>query len=384
MFTFGVKTQIITERDLTVAVEQILADEGSKAVLVFADEFVVNHPQVTRMMENISKGRKTEIIAIEPGEPTTARVNKYTEKYMDWGCDMLIAIGGGSVMDFTKALSGMLVYRDKVEKYQVNAIPYEKAVKKIAISTTAGTGADVAKYAVLINEEINFKRGVKGPAVPPDYAIICAELGVTVPKKVTVACGMDAMAHAMESYVSKWATPISKMYSKEAFVRAFKALPLVMEDLTNLDLREEMFYASTLAGCAITNANTGACHGMSYAPGVYFGVPHGVAISIFFVETLLINIEKGCVTPYAELYEAIGYQRSGDDLKDAMAFVEIMRNYEPMVKYGQTLFDYGVKQSDLEWLSKEAMGNTAAFITNPVDITLEDGIRCYRKALNMD
>ena len=122
---------------------------------------------------------------------------------------------------------------------------------------------------------------------------------------------------------------------------------------------------------------------MSYAPGVYFGVPHGVAISIFFAESMLINIEKGCVTPYAELYEAVGYPRSGDDLKDAKDFVEVMRNYEPLVKYGQTLFDYGVKQSDLDWLAKEAMGNTAAFVSNPVEITLEDGIRCYKKALNL-
>ena len=223
-----------------------------------------------------------------------------------------------------------------------------------------------------------------GPGVPPDYAIICGEMGLGVPQKVTVACGMDAMAHAMESYVSAWATRMSKIYSKEAFVELYHTLPKVAEDLDNVELREKMLYASCLAGCAITNANTGACHGMSYAPGVYFKVPHGVAISIFYVESMLVNIDKGCTTPYAELYEAIGYQRSGDDTKDAYAFAEVMRNYPPLVKYSQTLFDYGVKKEDCEWLAAEAMKNVGGFRSNPVPCDLNDGLRCYRKALNIE
>lgn len=390
MESFAVKTEIRIERDLAKGIAQILEEEKSGDVLVFADIHVYQHPQVTRLMETISEGRKAELVKLPEGEPTTAMVNQYADQYRDWsdwkaGKGMLVAIGGGAIMDFTKALSGMLVYEGKVERYQLELIPYQNdVVKKIAVPTTAGTGAEISKYGVLINEEAKYKRGVTGPGVPPDYALLCAELGVTVPVGATVACGMDAMAHAMESYVSAWANRMSKMYSKEAFVRLFHALPKVTEDLKNIDLREEMLYGSCLAGCAITNANTGACHGMSYAPGVYFKVPHGVAISIFYVESMLINMDKGCTTPYAELYEAIGYKRSGDDVKDAYAFAEVMRAYEPLVKYGKTLFDYGVKQEDCEWLAKEAMKNVGGFRSNPVPCDLNDGLRCYRKALNID
>ena len=363
----------------------ILKDESSRAVLIFADEHVQNHLAVTDLLYKIKEsGSKSELVPLPSGEPTTTMVNEYSRRYSDWGCDMLIAIGGGSVIDFVKALSGMLIYKEDVEKYQVNAIPYMQAVKKIAVSTTAGTGAEISRYGVLINRGINFKRGVVGPGVPPDYAVICAGLSTSVPKKVTVACGMDALAHAMESYVSRIATSVSKMYSKEAFVRLYRALPLVTEDLENINLREEMLLASALAGCAITNANTGACHGMSYAPGVYFNVPHGVAISIFFVESILLNIEKGCVKGYAELYEAIGNKRSGDDYKDAIAFVDLMRVYPPLANSGLSLFDYGITQKDMSFLAEKAMGNTAAFVTNPVDITPDDGVRIYRKALKMD
>lgn len=390
MESFAVKPEIRIERDLAKGIAEILEGEKSSTVLVFADMHVYQHPQVSRMMEAISEGRKTELVKLPEGEPTTAMVNEYADAYRDWadwkeGNGMLIAIGGGAVMDFTKALSGMLIYEGKVERYQLELIPYQNdVVKKIAVPTTAGTGAEIAKYGVLINEETKYKRGVTGPGVPPNYALLCAELGVTLPVGPTVACGMDAMAHAMESYVSAWATRMSKMYSKEAFVRLFHALPKVVEDLTNIDLREEMLYGACLAGCAITNANTGACHGMCYAPGVYFKVPHGVAVSIFYVETMLINIEKGCTTPYAELYEALGYERSGDDEKDAFAFAEVMRNYEPLVKYSKTLFDYGVKQEDCEWLAKEAMKNVGGFRSNPVPCDLNDGLRCYRKALNIE
>ena len=385
MQSFYIKTKIIIERDLSEAVLGILKDEASRAVLVFVDEHVQNHPAVKNLMNKIMESeRKSELRPLPSGEPTTALVNEHTQMYKDWGCDMLIAIGGGSVIDFVKALSGMLIYKDKVEKYQVNSIPYMEAVKKIAVSTTAGTGAEISKVGVLINKEINFKRGVVGPGVSPDYAIVCAELSTSVPLKVTAACGMDAMAHAMEAYVSKIATEISKMYSKEAFVRLYHNLPLVTEDLDNLNLREEMLLGSALAGGAINNANTGACHGMSYAPGVYFGVPHAVAISVFFVESILLNIEKGCTRGYAELYEAIGFSRSGDDHKDALAFVEVMRAYPPLVKYCGSLFDYGITGKDMAFLAEKAMGNTAAFVTNPVDISPEDGVRIYRKALNMD
>ena len=384
MQSFQVRTKIIIERDLSGAVMSILKEESSHAILVFVDEHVQSHPAIEELMLQLKEsGYKSELVPLPSGEPTTAMVNEHSRRYSDWGCDMLIAIGGGSVIDFVKALSGMLVYKEDVEKYQVNAIPYMQAVKKIAVSTTAGTGAEISKAGVLINRETNFKRGVSGPACAPDYAIICAGLSTSVPQKVTVACGMDALAHAMESYVSNKATAISKIYSKEAFVRLYRALPLAAEDLNNLDLREEMLLSSALAGCAIENASTGVCHGMSYPPGVYFGVPHGVAISVFFVESMLVNIEKGYVRGYAELYEAIGYKRSGDDYKDALAFTEVIRVYPPLVKYGQSLCDYGIAQKDMAFLAEKAMGNTVAFATNPVEITPEDGVRIYRKVLNM-
>jgi alcohol dehydrogenase class IV len=381
--SFFVRTEIIVNRNLAEAVLRILVTEESKRVLVFTDVHVIDHQQVSRMIEEISGTRKVELIEIPSGEPTTDMVNTFTEKYQDWDADMLIAIGGGSVIDFVKALSGMLVYKDRVDDWQANAKPYEKAIKKIAVSTTAGTGAEISKYGVLINPHTKFKRGVVGPCVSPEYAIVCAELGCSVPREVTAACGMDALAHAMESYVSTLATPVSKLFSREAFISLYKALPLVVNDLNNIDLREEMLYASALAGCAITNANTGACHGMSYAPGVFFGVPHGVAISVFFSESILLNIEKGSIKGYADLYEALGNERSGDDEKDARKFYELMCEYMP-ISICKTLMDYGVNQSDMELLASFAMGNTAAFVTNPVQIIVDDAYRIYRKALKMD
>ena len=187
MESFAVKTEIRIERDLAKGISQILEEEKSKNVNVFADIHVYQHPQVCRLMDTISEGRKTELVKLPEGEPTTAMVNEYADIYRSWadwkdGSGMLIAIGGGAIMDFTKALSGMLVYEGKVERYQLELIPYQNdVVKKIAVPTTAGTGAEISKYGVLINEEAKYKRGVTGPGVPPDYALLCAELGVTVP-----------------------------------------------------------------------------------------------------------------------------------------------------------------------------------------------------------
>lgn len=376
MKSFSMKTSIVVERNLSAAISSILEIERSEAIIIFADEHVVSHPQVVRMAETISKGRKVELCKLEAGEPTVQLVNEYSKKFADFGADMLVAIGGGSVIDFTKALSGMLVYHGDVGEFQMKAIPYEKAVKKIAVPTTAGTGSEASRYGVLINRETGIKRGVIGPCVVPDYAVVCAELGMSVPAKVTVSCGMDAIAHAVESYVSKMASEVSKMYSKEAFVRLYRALPKVLDNLNDEDMREEMLLGSLLAGAAISNANTGMSHCTAYAPGVYFYVPHGVAVASVFAEGQLINIEKGYFKGYAELYRMIADTYSGDDREDAARFVDVMREFSPLKRYPQKLSDFGVTKNDIEFLAEKATDNIPAFaVTNPAEITKED---CYR------
>ena len=125
MESFSVKTVIRIDRDLANGINQILEEEKSEAVLVFTNKHTRDHEQVRAMMEKIKENRKVELVTIPGGEPTTALVNEYADKYRDWydwksGKGMTVSIGGGAVMDFTKALSGMLVFEGTVERYQLS------------------------------------------------------------------------------------------------------------------------------------------------------------------------------------------------------------------------------------------------------------------------
>ncbi len=381
---FHVKTDVLMERDLAAGVVHLLDKEGSRNVLVFADEHVAQHPAVAKMLSAAGEpGRKIELRSIPSGEPTTGLVNELAGIYRGRGLDMFVAIGGGSVLDLAKAVSALIENEGVIEDYQGTGRQLTAGVKKICIPTTAGTGCEISGAAVLINTRSAFKRGVVGPGVVPTYALLCAELGASLPVDLTVGCGMDAIVHAVESYVSPKANELTRLFSREAFLRLYETLPKVAEEPGNLQYREEMLLGSCLAGYAIDNASTGAAHGMSYGPGIHFHVPHGFAVAIFFPDTMEVNIRNGCHA-YAELFRSVpGVRASGDDRQDALAFVRLMREYGPIVRYGKTLFDYGVKGGDIDLLAKASMQNTVAYATNPGPFTIEDSYAIYHKLLGV-
>lgn len=382
---FHVKTDVLVESDLATGVLNLLDREGSKKVAVFVDIHVSKGEPLKKMIAAVeASGRPTKLHIVPSGEPTTTDVNRVSEDFRDQGFDMFVAIGGGAVMDLCKSVSALIVSEGVVEDYQGTGKKFMQGVKKICVPTTAGTGCEISGAAVLINEKTAFKRGVIGPGIIPDYALLCGELCVTLPVPMTVGCGFDAMAHAIESYVSSKATRWSRIFSKEAFLKLFYTLPKVCEDPLNIPLREDMLYGSCLAGYAIDNASTGAAHGMSYGPGIHFRIPHGYAVGIFFPDTMEVNIEKGCYD-YADLYRMLDDAKpTGDDKQDALAFVDVIRNYGPYATYMKKLEDFGVTPNDYELLCKASMQNTVAYATNPVPFTDDDCRKIYRKLMNLD
>lgn len=220
---FHVKTDVLMERDLAAGVVHLLDKEGSRNVLVFADEHVAQHPAVAKMLSAAEgPGREIKLRSIPSGEPTTGLVNELAGIYRGRGLDMFVAIGGGSVLDLAKAVSALIENEGVIEDYQGTSRQLTAGVKKICIPTTAGTGCEISGAAVLINTRSAFKRGVVGPGVVPTYALLCAELGASLPVDLTVGCGMDAIVHAVESYVSPKANELTRLFSREAFLRLYE------------------------------------------------------------------------------------------------------------------------------------------------------------------
>ena len=208
--------------------------------------------------------------------------------------DLIISIGGGSSIDMGKAISALYSYKDddildllKNKKYvdNVDHIPI------IAVPTTAGTGSECTKWATVWDFENSKKYSVDADYLYPIESWLVPELTLTLTKKMTLATGLDALAHAMESYWSVHSNRYTRVLARDSIKIIKKYLPLVLDDLDNLEYRHQMLMGSFFAGLAFSNTRTTACHSISYPLTMLFGINHGFAAALTLFEVLTRNWE---------------------------------------------------------------------------------------------
>ena len=208
--------------------------------------------------------------------------------------DLIIAVGGGSSIDLAKAISSLYEYKGsnvldllKNKDYldNSNSIPF------IAVPTTAGTGSECTKWATIWDFDNNKKYSIDADYLYPNGAWLVAELTSTMNENLTLATGLDALAHAMESYWSRPSNKYTRVLARDSIRIIKKYLPLVLGDLDNLEYRQEMLMGSFFAGLAFSNTRTTACHSISYPLTMMFGINHGFAAAITLCEVLKRNWE---------------------------------------------------------------------------------------------
>ena len=383
MMRFNSKTQIIVSENLTSDVWDILKEEKSSGVGLIVDSNVWEQQEVKNLHEFLESRLSLYTLKIDSKEPTTDMVNDYSADLSGKDIDMFIGIGGGSIIDLTKALSVMAVNEGNVEDYHGTNKPITSGIKKIMIPTTAGTGSEVTPGAVLVNTHTKYKRAIGGKYVTPDYAILNGKLTLSMPDSVTVSTGMDALAHAIESYTAKCANVITRMFSKQAFYLVYNNLPNVLYDKTNIELRQNVLLGSCLAGYATSNSNTGACHSMAYPLGIYNNIPHGVAVAYILPHVIRINFEKGC-NLYGDLYDMIEEVEKPDNQKEkARKFCMAIEGYKLLSFLDKDIKDYGVGINNYKFLAERGLDLTPALGNNPEEFGLRDAKNVLRKLLKI-
>lgn len=315
-------------------------------------------------------GADTAVFAAVPPETSIQATVELVRAADAAQADGLVAVGGGSVMDTAKAINLVGAVGPSLSARGVRQ-PAPPLRPLVAIPTTAGTGSEVSPFAVIRDEEHDVKYPLSDPRLLPNLALLVPELTLGLPPKMTAATGMDALTHAIESYVSTGHNPFSDPYALAAMTAITANLPTVMREPRNLEARSAMLLASCQAGIAFGSALLGAAHAVSHALGALFHVPHGVGNACMLPWVMNFNL-PAATGRLADVARAIGAAQAGDsDEAAARRAVEAIRQLNRQIGIPERLRDLGVGTGDLQHLAEQAHRDPI-LATNPRQCTEAD------------
>ena len=324
-------------------------------------------------------GMESECFTETEGNPSTDTVVKATEGFKKSKADFIVAFGGGSPLDVAKAVAVLATYGGNIVDYEGAGNVMGPVVPMIAIPTTAGTGSEVTAFSVITDHSRNYKLTVVSNYLLPAYVILDPDLIATVPANTAAACGIDAMVHALEAYISKAASPFSDIFAREALRLIGGSIRDYVADRSNPAACESMMVGSLFAGIAFSHARLGNVHAMSHPVSAYFDVPHGVANAILLPTVVDFNKDAADPEKYRYIYGCISKDMGADiNFTPDMLATEIrMLNYELGIL--PTLSDIGVTSDKFEQMADDAMksGNIQC---NPQFTMKNDILKLYEQA----
>ncbi len=272
-----------------------------------------------------------------PGEPTTDLVRAGTVLATEKGCDLIVACGGGSALDAGKAIAALaanggdpLDYLEVVGRGQRLARP---SLPLIAIPTTAGTGAEVTRNAVLLSPEHGIKASLRSPTMLPRLAVVDPELTTSMPPAVTASTGLDALTQVIEPFTSIRANPLTDALCREGISRVARSLRRVYADGQDAAAREDMALASLFGGLALANAGLGAAHGFASVVGGMFPAAHGAVCAALLPHVMAVNLAalnaRQPGSPAAARYTEVARLLTGEPAAAAAAGIRWSRPCAP-------------------------------------------------------
>ncbi|MBB1108964.1 iron-containing alcohol dehydrogenase [Limosilactobacillus sp. pH52_RY] len=311
--------------------------------------------------------------------PKIRNVQAGKKMYQDENCDSIITVGGGSAHDCGKGIGIVLTNGDDISKLAGIETLKNPLPPLMAVNTTAGTGSELTRHAVITNEKTHLKFVVVSWRNIPLVSFNDPMLMLDIPKDITAATGCDAFVQAIEPYVSVDHNPITDSQCKEAIQLIQTALPEVVANGHNVEARTKMVEAEMLAGMAFNNANLGYVHAMAHQLGGQYDAPHGVCCAL-----LLTTVEEynliACPERFAELAKVMGFDTTGLTLYEAaQKSIDGMREMCRLVGIPSSIKEIGAKPEDFEMMAKNALKDGNAF-SNPRKGTVEDVVKLYQKA----
>ncbi len=314
-----------------------------------------------------------------PGEPSPALVDDAVKAFRDGGVDVVIGIGGGSAMDAAKAIAGLLIPGNSVMDHLEGVGPeiaYEgPSVPFIAVPTTAGSGSEATKNAVLSERgEAGFKKSFRDEQLVAAYAVVDPDLLASCPPEIIAANGMDALTQLLEGYVSAKANPITDALALSGLEAVRDGLLFFHADATDGAARSRMAYAALLSGIVLAQVGLGSVHGLASPMGAFFEIPHGVVCGTLVAPATRINVaalidrdaDGQALKKYANVGRLLTRQAELSDEAARVGLLETLAGYARVLDLPR-LGAFGIQESDIARIVAGARGSSMK--TNPIVLT---------------
>jgi len=371
-----------------------VAREFGPRVFVCTDQNMVKAGVCETVVAHLSEG-KAEVKIFDGGQPEVDRqtIERAAAVAQAYAPDVVIGVGGGSNLDLSKAVALLVKYPGELSAYYGENNVAGPIAPVVAVPTTAGTGSEVSPVAVVADPERAMKVGIASRALIPRWAIIDPALTVSCPASVTAHSGMDALAHAIESFCARVRTdcsphaifvgknPMSDVLASRAITAIAKFLPIAVAQPGDRTARQEMAFASLLAGMAFSAAGTAAVHALQYPVGEATHTPHGLGNAVL-LPTVMRNITPARVEEMAFIARSLDANlRSIPDAEAAGKAAGLVEDLGATVGIPKGLRSLGVKEDQLSQLSKMAFTVRRLLDNSPVPFDESDLLRILQEAL---
>lgn len=388
-YEFQNSTKILSGENALENITYELKGLGASRPILLSDKVLEKIGSLQNVIDAMaSTGMEPGAIYTDiPSDSSVAVVNKIGVVYQEVGCDSIIAVGGGSVIDTAKGVEMLISQnvRDLMELQGCESMTRGNHVPFIAVPTTSGTGSEMTLVAVIKNIEKSVKMEFISNYLLPDAAVLDPRMTATLPPKTTASTGFDALCHAIEAYSCNQKNPLSDAYATAAIKLVVENLEEAVRDGKNTKARLAMANASTMAGAAFSNSMVGMVHAIGHALGGVCKVPHGDAMTILLPFCMLYNYKKlgdiyGELLLYLEgpeVYAQTPANKRGEEAIKSVRRLE--RRLHKMAGLPMTLKEAKVDRKDFDAVARTAL-NDGAMLVNPAAVEFDDVIMVLNQA----
>jgi alcohol dehydrogenase len=312
-------------------------------------------------------------------EPSFSDFEELMRSVTPFNPDIVIGIGGGSVLDVAKLVAAQLENEQTLQEYVGIGLLKGRKKKLVCVPATSGTGSEVSPNAILVDDADNQKKGIISPYLVPDIVYVDPVLTLSVPPAITAATGLDALTHCLEAYTNKFSQPFIDMYALEGIRLIAANIETAVKDGSNVDARTQVAMGSLLGGFCLGPVNTAGVHALSYPLGSMFHLAHGLSNALLLPYVMEYNI-PAAVGRYADVAVALGCSRLGDEATTAFDGVRKIKELIAACGIPARLRDVGIPEETIPQMATDAMKIQRLLKNNPRPVGEADAVAIYKAA----